>query len=212
MNIKIGNRDQARLALLRLRRRVARAGTPRTAAGHDILYTLVDVKAIMAVYNKLDKEDGQAAELMMDVMSTLTKSFDIPRGVQNALTRMRSVAEKGRSWNAGMLRNVIFKAADELGLKLPSGMFASQKKLAARRDPKRMSEQEAGSWMRLISESVGKKAVQMERNLNGQLREIKDTQKKLDKAWANWDWQTLHELRIIDRDDLYFVEEFFKRQ
>jgi hypothetical protein len=44
-------------------------------------------------------------------------------GVGEALNRVRQLVTKGQTWDAGMLRNNVFKAANALGMKLPSGSF-----------------------------------------------------------------------------------------
>jgi len=71
----------------------------------------------------LDAADEQTAELLYQVYQDLQKRLAIDRGTVAAIQRLRSLTDKGKSWNAGMIRNQVFKAAHDLGIKLPSASF-----------------------------------------------------------------------------------------
>jgi hypothetical protein len=92
--------------------------------GADILYTLVGGQnPLLAVHRRLSKEDKQSADLLYKVMSALMDKLDLDRGASEALSRLQGIVKNGSRWNAGLLRNNVFKAANSLGIKLPSGMF-----------------------------------------------------------------------------------------
>jgi hypothetical protein len=125
-------------------RKATRSGTPRTAGtelevawfggaptgktasnGHIMLQSHVDVRKLGKVAGKLRGVDDQSAELLGEVLDGLADAMDLTSGEAAALSRLQWVAEKGGSADPSLLRNNIFKAANSLGLRLPSGMFAS---------------------------------------------------------------------------------------
>lgn len=103
----------------------------KASSGRDLFEGLVDYSGLVSVYRTLSKVDRQAADLLRDVMDQLTEELELSRGAQEALNRVRTIASRGQSWDPALLRNNIFKAANLLGMKLPSGMFASEQKTAA---------------------------------------------------------------------------------
>jgi hypothetical protein len=98
--------------------------------GHIMLQGLVDFRKLGKVRSSLKGVDDQSAELLRDVLEELADAMELTSGQQQALNRLKWVAEKGGSADPSLLRNNIFKAANSLGMKLPSGMFASQRKQA----------------------------------------------------------------------------------
>ena len=101
----------------------ARAAGKQAAGGYDILMTIVDKGKATKMYSRLGKEDEQSADLFEQIMSRLSKELTLDSGAQNALIRFRTITEDGGRWRTDLLRNNIFKAANELGIRLPSGMF-----------------------------------------------------------------------------------------
>jgi hypothetical protein len=97
------------------------------SAGSEIVWRLLDQRAFMKVWRDLGKEDQQAADLLYEVLTTLQDKLDIADREYNALNRIAQLVKAGSGWKPALQRNNIFKAADLLGLKLPSGMFASTK-------------------------------------------------------------------------------------
>jgi len=107
-----------------LRTLADRVSTQKTAnTGYDILKSLIDYNDFLTLHHRLEKEDEQSANLMGDIFSALAKEFKISSGAERALSRMRDITSRGQHWDASLLRNNIFKAADSLGMKLPSSMF-----------------------------------------------------------------------------------------
>ena len=98
--------------------------------GHIMLQGLVDFRKLGKVRSNLKGVDDQSAELLRDVLEELADAMELTSGQQQALNRLKWVAEKGGNADPSLLRNNIFKAANSLGMKLPSGMFASQRKQA----------------------------------------------------------------------------------
>lgn len=92
-------------------------------SGRVIFYKFVDEKDLMKVYDRLEKEDRQSAELLLDVVQKLQDKLDIGVDETAAMSRVIGISRKGRTWDTAMLRNNIFKAANLLGMELPSHMF-----------------------------------------------------------------------------------------
>ena len=99
------------------------AGPKVASAGSEIVWRILDQRAFMKVWRDLGKEDEQAAELLYEVLTTLQDKLDIADREYNALNRITQLIKAGSSWKPALQRNNIFKAADLLGLKLPSGSF-----------------------------------------------------------------------------------------
>lgn len=91
-------------------------------SGRDIFYSIISEKDLMKLYGKIYKEDKQSAELLADVIRKLQEHLDISNDAAAALSRIR-LAVNRPEWDAGLIRNNVFKAANSLGMKLPSHMF-----------------------------------------------------------------------------------------
>jgi hypothetical protein len=107
-------------------RRALLASLQKSAhAGYELLDRILDPRKFEALYHEVEKQDPQAAELLYEVRQALASALKISDNEYNALGRVQQlVAAQGR-WDIGLQRNNIFKAADLLGMKLPSFMFAS---------------------------------------------------------------------------------------
>lgn len=104
----------------------------RKARMDDILWHLVSRKGFVDLYRRMEKEgDKQSAELLRDVSDKLDDALKLTSGQQEALSRLIGCVDNRKKWNAPLLRNNIFKAANSLGMRLPSAFFAS--KLAYRK-------------------------------------------------------------------------------
>jgi len=75
--------------------------------------------------------DDQSAELVERVWSTLRRDFQMGSKQEEALSRIIRVVANPKM-QPDLLRNTVFKAANALGLKLPSSMFASAESVAER--------------------------------------------------------------------------------
>lgn len=106
-------------------RRVILSSLQKTAAG--VIWHILDQRAFMQVYKKLEKDDEQSAGLLYDVLKELEDKLTLSNRESQALGRLSQLVKAGSSWKPALQRNNIFKAADLLGIKLPSGMFASTK-------------------------------------------------------------------------------------
>lgn len=109
--------------------------------GKEIFRSMVDLRGLGKVRSELAKAgDKQSAQLLRDAMETIITELEPKkRGVQQALNRMAGLT-KG-SQDPASLRNQIFKIANELGMRLPSAMFASTK--------------EAGQWVAYVEDKDG---------------------------------------------------------
>lgn len=69
--------------------------------------------------------DEQSADLVKDIWIKLKKETELNQNQHYAFNILNDVVEKkGRMDSTGSMRNRIFKAANALGIKLPSAMFA----------------------------------------------------------------------------------------
>ena len=75
------------------------------------------------LYERLSEEDPQTAELYHDAFTKLASMLNLPQGAYEALKRLKDTTERGSRWDVGLIRNNVFKAANALGVRLPSGMF-----------------------------------------------------------------------------------------
>jgi len=99
-------------------------GELRESLGHDMLNKVIDYKDSIAMYEKIKKEDRQAAQLYRELLYVLAEKLTpTDPNVEQALNRVLGMLSRGKSWDAATLRNNVFKAADLLGMKLPSGSF-----------------------------------------------------------------------------------------
>jgi hypothetical protein len=103
---------------------IERGRLKKASKGGEIVKQLLggDRNFILAYY-EVEKKDEQSAELMREVFEKLAKQLDLNTREAEALNRLRNVTENAKRWDAGLLRNNIFKAANSLGIKLPSAMF-----------------------------------------------------------------------------------------
>lgn len=92
-------------------------------ASDGILGYIIPRDEMEAAYNRLEEADEMSANLMLQVYRTLGKRLTLTSDEMEAVSRIRDVVTRGKNWDAGLLRNNIFKAANALGLKLPSGSF-----------------------------------------------------------------------------------------
>jgi len=104
------------------RREILAALQREAGTGHDILGELLDYRAFVKVYSGLRKVDAQSADLLREVWSKLSDSLDISSSERQALSRLRGIVDNP-GWDPSLQRNNIFKAADLLGIRLPSAMF-----------------------------------------------------------------------------------------
>ena len=96
--------------------------------GSEILYKLIDQREFFKIWDQLRKDgDEQSAQLLRTVADYFSDRFELSNNEKDALGRLSNL--KSGMGTAG-LRNWIFKAANSLGMKLPSAMFASQNKVA----------------------------------------------------------------------------------
>ncbi len=92
-------------------------------AGYEILSGYVGGSAkLQSFLHDLDIEH-RTSELLGVVTSKLSEELEPKGRIMSALNRFANLVAKGPKQNPAELRNQIFKVANELGLKLPSGMF-----------------------------------------------------------------------------------------
>ena len=95
-------------------------------SGMDILWLLLGgQRNFFDAYRQIEKQDAQSAELFKDTFDKLAKELEISSNSEHALYRVRSIVENCKKWHIALIRNNVFKAADMMGIKLPSAMFAS---------------------------------------------------------------------------------------
>ena len=100
-----------------------RVASRQKTAGFGLLDQVLDTRGILDAQRHLKGVDDQSAGLLVEVLYQLSDAMELKSSETAALKRMQWVAKNKRG-DYAMLRNNIFKAADSLGIKLPSGMFA----------------------------------------------------------------------------------------
>jgi hypothetical protein len=91
-------------------------------ASDSFLWDAVDRRGFSKVYSDLRKTDEQSAKLLRQVVQQLAASLTLPDDERRALNRVMAVVSNP-GMDPSLQRNNIFKAANSLGIKLPSGMF-----------------------------------------------------------------------------------------
>lgn len=90
--------------------------------GLEFFQSRIDPRKFNATMQVLKKEDKQTADLLRQSMRTLIdKLTPSDRSVEPALNRLANLVSG--SQDPANLRNQVFKVANELGIRLPSGMF-----------------------------------------------------------------------------------------
>lgn len=92
----------------------------------EMLFGIVDRKGLIEVQRVLKKAgDEQSVDLLRDVQMELIDKLELDRGADEAINRLSQLGSRGKGWDPALIRNNVFKAANSLGMKLPSHMFAS---------------------------------------------------------------------------------------
>lgn len=92
------------------------------AAGQDMLWQILDQQKASKL---MDVMDEQTQELLIGrggILEKLGKALTLPKRHGAAFNRLRNLIESGHK-NEGIVRNQVFKIADDLGIKLPSASF-----------------------------------------------------------------------------------------
>lgn len=95
----------------------------KKAGSNDVIEAILPMDDMAKLYHKLEKQDEQSAKLLMEVYDALRARLKLSDGENAAMSRVRGMVTRGQNWDPSLLRNNIFKAADALGMKLPSMMF-----------------------------------------------------------------------------------------
>lgn len=97
---------------------------PKVASSNDIIEYVLPEQELMKLVDVLEKAgDTQSSALVMEVYQKLAERLEITTNEASALNRLKNTIQAADSWRPDLLRNNVFKAADLLGIKLPSGMF-----------------------------------------------------------------------------------------
>ena len=108
-----------------------RGKTAASDMGFDLLYGVVNAAGIQHVRQALTTaKDTESLDLLKKAMSLLADKLSPTSNEEQAIDRLRSLAQDGDRWSADLIRNNVFKIANSLKLALPSGMFASQERTA----------------------------------------------------------------------------------
>lgn len=89
------------------------------ASGQNMIWDLLDQRKLSKLMPNMDE---QSTKLLHESIKILGKSLTLPGRQGQAFNRLRNLIESGQT-NEGMLRNQIFKIANELKIKLPSSSF-----------------------------------------------------------------------------------------
>jgi hypothetical protein len=122
----------------------------RASLGSENLARLVDVRGLAKVKQALAKAgDKQSVDLLRDIQLELLDRLGVDDSTERAINRLAQVARDGQRWDVALVRNNVFKVANELGIKLPSGMFASERQASAKITPEQYDKLKSGKriWL-----------------------------------------------------------------
>lgn len=98
----------------------------KQARSQDIIESVLPSHDVYKLIQAMEKEkDEQSGDLVARAYSHLAAKLRLSDNEGAALNRLRGSVQRIGEWDAATQRNNIFKAADLLGMKLPSYMFAS---------------------------------------------------------------------------------------
>jgi len=86
---------------------------------NTILWDIIDQKDVGKVMKNMD---GQSKKLMREITNVLAKKLELSPTDGAAFNRLKNLM-LGKHKDEGMLRNLVFKIANELKIKLPSSSF-----------------------------------------------------------------------------------------
>ena len=144
-------------------------------ASQDMFFEIVDKRKWSAIRQALDKAgDKQSVGLWSEASLKLSKALSLSTKEEYALNRMRNLMARPNTAPEGM-RNQVFKIANELGIKLPSGMFASTKTAK----PHRVGLPPYESWRKFVEtvqlrEMMGSTTAQTATDLEHALKELRN--------------------------------------
>lgn len=97
---------------------------PKVASSDNIIEYIVPQDELMNLIDVLEKAgDTQSSVLVAEIYQKLAKRLEITTNEAQAINRLKGTMKSADSWRPDLLRNNVFKIADLLGMKLPSGMF-----------------------------------------------------------------------------------------
>ena len=94
----------------------------KKAFGDSVIGYIVDERKLIDAINS-DFMDEQTQDLLGKVYEKLNDRLKLTGNEFGALNRMKTCVERGKSQSSDAHRNQIFKAANALGIKLPSSAF-----------------------------------------------------------------------------------------
>ena len=89
------------------------------AKGQNMLWDLIDQRKLGKLMGNMDE---QSKKLISQILDILQNSLTLPDRQGQAFNRLSNLVQSKQN-NEGMLRNQVFKIANELGIKLPSSSF-----------------------------------------------------------------------------------------
>ena len=94
-------------------------GQVNEAKGQNMLWQLIDQRKLSKQLSNMDED---SKKLIRQITDILGNSLTLPDRQGQAFNRLNNLIEGGGT-KEGMLRNQVFKIANELGIKLPSSSF-----------------------------------------------------------------------------------------
>lgn len=102
---------------------IRQANTPEVQAGrHDVIDYILPQKELLQLEDALG-QDEQSWDLAVQVYQKISERLQLSDRERQALYRLMDSVKNRKSWKGDLQRNNLFKAANLLGIKLPSSMF-----------------------------------------------------------------------------------------
>lgn len=98
------------------------AATPVQGGRFDVMNYILPQKQLLGLEDILG-DDEQSWDLAVQVYQKIEEKLQLDNRESQALGRLLEAVKHGKGWKADLHRNNIFKAANLLGIKLPSSMF-----------------------------------------------------------------------------------------
>lgn len=95
----------------------------KTAGGETVLEMLMGKDARTISVRMKNSMDKQTQKVALQVWVKLNDMLTLKGGAKEAYNRLFQSIDAGTNYSEAMHRNNMFKAADALGIKLPSGIF-----------------------------------------------------------------------------------------
>lgn len=135
----------------------------------NILWSVIDRRKFIELTRSL-KADEQSRDLVNQIGRALAEALKLTENQEHALSRLMQSIEYAGRWESDLQRNNIFKAANLLGIKLPSSMFASSKVAGAAWSEEVVQLRKNSTTLLIQRSNVSDEIERLEKQINSRFR------------------------------------------